>query len=316
MLFGVTIIQTYTYFNSSRDTQKLRLFVGTLFVLDIISTVFVAHPVYYYLVVNFGNLIPFLGWTWESTAYTAVSHTIKCMVQVFFATRIYLVRKPNWAVWGIVIFFALASFALGMVATYYNAKHHEIIDLLRRNFRIVVGTAAGFAVISDVTATAAMCHFLADFPTEMKTTKSLRNSLLIFVINRGALVTLLELIFAVSIVVAPVRAWWVPFYLTKNKMYINTTLAMLNSRGTLREKATVHTLGTIGFADPKKSSVATGERSHLRQSIPASILESPSTVDDMQQFRSSSPTLALHAHMNSAGTSTNELENFQISAEC
>ncbi|TDL17817.1 hypothetical protein BD410DRAFT_901168 [Rickenella mellea] len=323
-LFGVTVIQTYTYFNSSRDTVKFRLFVGALFVLDIASTVFVAHPLYYYLVnqlevVREQSPVSFCRLTLsdrETTAYTGIAHTVKCMVQIFFATRIYLVRKQNWAVPGIVVFFALASFALGLVTTYYNSRHHEIVDLLRRNFRIVVGTSAGFAVVSDVTATIAMCHFLANIPTEIRNTKSLRNSLLIFVINRGALVTVLELIYSIQIVVAPERSWWVPFWLTKNKMYINTTLAMLNSRGTLRGKATAHTMDTIRFADLKKSSTISGERSHLRQSVPASTLDPPSAVYDTQQFRPHSPTLPLHVHTTSAATSRSDPERIPVTSEC
>ncbi|TDL30213.1 hypothetical protein BD410DRAFT_798595 [Rickenella mellea] len=261
-LFGVTIVQTYTYFNTFRDTQMLKLF--------------------------FSSYIRYTT-IWESTAYTAISHTSKCMVQVFFATRIYLVRKHSWVIPGIV-----------------------------HSGWIVVGTAAGFAVISDVTATAAMCHFLAEIPSEMKSMKTLRNSLLIFVINRGALVTLLELIFGVSILVAPVRAWWIPFYLTKNKVYINTTRL---TRGTLRAKATAHTLGTIRFTDPKKSGITTGERTQLRQSFQASILDPPSAVyvrgaADTQQFRSSSPTLALHAHTNSVHTSGSDPDRIQAASEC
>jgi hypothetical protein len=58
MLFGITVCQTWGYFwhYSKRDPKSLQFFVLFIFFLDAVHTILCIYTVYWYLVLNFGNV--------------------------------------------------------------------------------------------------------------------------------------------------------------------------------------------------------------------------------------------------------------------
>ncbi|KAJ7855793.1 hypothetical protein B0H13DRAFT_1902950 [Mycena leptocephala] len=92
-LFGVTILQTRIYINSSRkDRRLLRIFIGFLIGMDLTHTVAVMQLVHSYVITeNFMN-VPKL--TAEISAYTILEGILMLFttfaVQIFFASRVYI----------------------------------------------------------------------------------------------------------------------------------------------------------------------------------------------------------------------------------
>ncbi|KAI9439323.1 hypothetical protein H4582DRAFT_132091 [Lactarius indigo] len=58
MLFGITILQTWIYYwqYGNRDPKALKLFIAVIFIVDTLHTVLCIYSVYWYLVLNFGNV--------------------------------------------------------------------------------------------------------------------------------------------------------------------------------------------------------------------------------------------------------------------
>jgi len=63
--------------------------------------------------------------------------------------------------------------------------------------------------------------------------------LFFFTVNRGLMVTIAQIGFGITFLIGPTKAIWMPFHLSLAKLHLNTLLAMLNSRSTLRARAGV-----------------------------------------------------------------------------
>ncbi|KAH9013730.1 hypothetical protein EDB84DRAFT_1532033 [Lactarius hengduanensis] len=58
MLFGITTLQTWIYYwrYGNRDPKALKLFIAVIFLLDALHTSLCIYSIYWYLVLNFGNV--------------------------------------------------------------------------------------------------------------------------------------------------------------------------------------------------------------------------------------------------------------------
>ncbi|KIJ63155.1 hypothetical protein HYDPIDRAFT_113746 [Hydnomerulius pinastri MD-312] len=61
--------------------------------------------------------------------------------------------------------------------------------------------------------------------------KSPLRGLFFFILNRGILVTIVQVGMLIAFTSAPGFLYWMPFHLCKSKLYTNTLRALLNSRG-------------------------------------------------------------------------------------
>ncbi|KAH7920451.1 hypothetical protein BV22DRAFT_802167 [Leucogyrophana mollusca] len=252
-LVGTTIMQGYTYYARSNDRWTLQLLVAVLLFLDISTTALMAATVYHYFIQNFGNFETFgnipKSWILEN----AITSLITCIAQVFFASRIYMVTR-QYAIFApydkIVpgVFFALGSLATAGVKTKYIATL-SVFSLASAEMQIAYSIEEACAVVSDILSTISMCYILASARGRVPKKSRLRR-LFFFILNRGILVTLVQIGMLVAFLGDPLFLYWIPFHTCKGKLYTNTLLAMLNSRGVGQSWSTAHTL-------------------HLRQSVDA-----------------------------------------------
>ncbi|KAH8984535.1 hypothetical protein EDB86DRAFT_3084429 [Lactarius hatsudake] len=58
MLFGITILQTWIFYwqYGNRDPKTLKLFIAVIFMMDTLHTILCVYSIYWYLVLNFGNV--------------------------------------------------------------------------------------------------------------------------------------------------------------------------------------------------------------------------------------------------------------------
>ncbi|KAF8883000.1 hypothetical protein BD779DRAFT_1802138 [Infundibulicybe gibba] len=258
-LGGMTIVQAYIIsrtretarpFGSWRDaccrnpvhqpgslTQSFHSF------FDLVSSALVAQSIYYYLVPHFGSLEPLTSVTPELSAECLLSTIITFMSQMYFVYQLYSVRRLDlgrWFVVGTITAFAILAFVGGVacVATMYVFKRGVLSDR-NHTFAIFFGLAKGFGALTDVLATIAMCMTLASSKTGMKGTTTLLNSLIQFIIHRGALVTLIQTLLLLTFFAAPTQLYWFAFHINVTKLYANTFFAMLNARSHLQHDTVV-----------------------------------------------------------------------------
>ncbi|KAJ7235839.1 hypothetical protein C8J57DRAFT_1530525 [Mycena rebaudengoi] len=236
VLSGITIMQAYVYFPTN-DRGFLQIIAILMIVFDLISTGLIAQGLYYYIVPNFGSLLPLGNLNPSLAAECFMSVFIVFVSHLFFALQIYSVigRGPNkYGVPGAVAFFGAVSFAgaIGCVITMFR-ESHNILTNRSYKFAAFVGIAKGAAAVADIIATVALCFFI----NESKGTNSMIKRLIGYVLQRGILVTLIQVTFLVIFFTTSTKFAWLAFHVNVTRTYANTFFAMLNARSSLKKKS-------------------------------------------------------------------------------
>ncbi|KAI0647281.1 hypothetical protein C8Q79DRAFT_1009394 [Trametes meyenii] len=115
-LFGILIVQTYTYYLSfPEDPKRLKAFIYILFLLECIQIIMATHDAFEVLGAGWGNFAALNSpqWLWFDTP--VMGGIISASVQTFYAWRIYVLSKSPLL--GIFIAMVAAMQGSGAVAT-------------------------------------------------------------------------------------------------------------------------------------------------------------------------------------------------------
>ncbi|GLB33479.1 hypothetical protein LshimejAT787_0103630 [Lyophyllum shimeji] len=250
-LYGITCLQTYIYYrNYRKDPQLLKATVAALWVLDTLTTIFVAHSLYTFFVLNFGKppqvdlIIP-----WSFTSEKLLVTLITFIAQVFYARTIWRVSS-NKSVPVVIVLLALAALALGIVTTEHLFRNPLTTSISDRKFSILSGLVQGFASLDDILITVALCYFLqtrrgGEFSSQNRTDVII-DSLMLYAVSRGILTAVTQILFLVLNVALPHDTFWQPFHQAVGKLYVNSVLATLNIRSAFNEPTEVK-LGGLQF---------------------------------------------------------------------
>ncbi|TDL23437.1 hypothetical protein BD410DRAFT_787272 [Rickenella mellea] len=259
-LLGVSIFQGYIFFTHYNDSLQLRSFVGFLLLLDVLSTVLNTFALRTIIITNWGNPATLLGAKSTLAAESAVTLVVTWLTQLFFAYRVRQVNPTTRVIPVLIVLFATLGIAAGMTRVHFLVVL-PFQDLVKLKFKVLNTCAGGFAALSDGLAIIAMCLTFVQTAIDTKRFQSVLRYLLIYTANRGIIVTSAQILVVVLYVYAPTKFYWAPVHDCLSKLYLNTLLAMLNSRALLRSKLFGETKVTqhnaIQF--PPDQSVVSGE---------------------------------------------------------
>ncbi|CAA7266643.1 unnamed protein product [Cyclocybe aegerita] len=261
ILYGVTSVQTFLYFNdvgNRRDSCVLKATVAFLWILDTIHMAFTTHGLYFYLVTNFGKFEVLLYPTWSMLAGVYVTALSDLTVRAFFAKRVYICEADfDWrqhtslnilstltvcgekrflARFLPIVIMALSlvvfAFAFGFASKGYVLKTFkglgEVSAMLYISF--------SGAVAADAVIAVSLCTLLVRSRTGFKRTDSIVTFLMAFTINTGLLTSICALACLVTYTLWPQKFIFMGLYFALGKLYINSLLASLNTRGALRNQ--------------------------------------------------------------------------------
>ncbi|THH05872.1 hypothetical protein EW145_g4476 [Phellinidium pouzarii] len=238
-LFGVSVVQGYFYFTHNNDSRNLKIFVACMLTLDFSTTALSSQSLYDYLIVNYGNPEALLYMTKPYIVEYFITAVVTLGSQLFYASRIHIAdkRSASYGIPIIIAVLALAAFGTAIGATHEIFHIQRLISgLQEKAMLIIAGINTALAATCDIVATLSMCIFLASQKSEYKQTRRIVSFLLFITINRGVLVAIAQLGFLTAYLGAPSKIYWMPFHLSVSKLHVNTLLAMLNSRLSLRAK--------------------------------------------------------------------------------
>ncbi|KIJ59487.1 hypothetical protein HYDPIDRAFT_33174 [Hydnomerulius pinastri MD-312] len=237
VLLGCTMLQVYFYFRNNKDGWGLKSLVITLCAasaLDTLSWAFFAYVYYYYLVKNFGNDLVLLNIPWPFGAEVFVEVVAAYLSQLFFAWQIYGFNKKSWPISAVIATFATVAFGSGIAVGVYSVQDVAVNSIGSKTTSVVTDINKGFATACDI-----VCQVLSYASDEFNLnppftrTNSMITLLIIYIVNRGVLLTLVQGTDLLLFVCAPNQDTWVPFHMCLSKVYVNTLLAMLNARSTI-----------------------------------------------------------------------------------
>ncbi|KAN0135333.1 hypothetical protein V8E53_006898 [Lactarius tabidus] len=236
VLFGLTLGQTWIYYWHywTKDTKSLKFFVAFVTVLDIAFTILTAYVLYWYLVLNFDNVEAAEETVWFTT-FQSVIGAIGCTaVQFFYARRIYLVCQ-NIIIPMVIVFICICSFASGI---YTNVTLLSTQTQSRYNSLLInVYVGMGCTILVDALITSLMCWALHRKKTGVASTDSMIMTLMAYTMNAGLLSTALGVAMTISFILAPDSMITQGIFWIVSKCYVNSMLAMLNSRNYIRNRS-------------------------------------------------------------------------------
>ncbi|VDC07097.1 unnamed protein product [Peniophora sp. CBMAI 1063] len=259
LVFGILCLQTWLYFSRYvHDSPWLKLFVASLWVLEVGHQISIAHFSWHYLVTDYGSLPGALSerTVWSLAAVVILGVTVAAIVKIFLGWRIYRVSGRHYWL-GATIVFSIAQFALG-IAFAARSVSLALDELTTLTTLPTIALSLGSA--TDVVIALVLSFYLHTMRTGYQKSERLIDRLIIFSVNTGALTAAVSVSVVVLFQTMPENFVYISVYFLVCKLYSNSCLATLNSRrgkGRGREEdAESHVAShALAFFSPRSNNV-------------------------------------------------------------
>ncbi|KAH7914412.1 hypothetical protein BJ138DRAFT_401033 [Hygrophoropsis aurantiaca] len=153
------------------------------------------------LISNFGNLAQLSLMTKSLNFEIVITVALVFLVQVFFASHIYQLDKKS----------------------------------TEKN-KILFGIRGSFSTIAGIITSIALTYLLANAKRKVTLQRSdkLAQKILKFIVGRGLLVSVAQILFLAIYLTHPHKLYWVPLHFMSSKVYVITMMTILNERKTAR----------------------------------------------------------------------------------
>jgi len=236
-LSGIVLFQTYLYYRSRTEEESpaLSVLVAVLAALDVTHISCVMLSCYHYLATNFNNpdaqeyLIAPLALTMGLTA------TITFLVQCFFALRVWKLSHGNAFVTVLIVIVSMARLSCGWTTTAKTIEHHSFLYLstvLRPLFFAGVSLAVG----ADVIITISLTYWLTVSRRKTQTMEAVIDKIILYTMETGLLISVVSITALIFLGTMPRNFLYIATHFVISKLYVNTFLATLNTRTSLRAR--------------------------------------------------------------------------------
>ncbi|KAH9975187.1 hypothetical protein BJV74DRAFT_181642 [Russula compacta] len=235
VLYGVTIVQSWNYYwhgARNRDSMIMKGFILLLLVLDTVQTAFHIYVLYWYLIQNFADVNNLDINMWAMEAQVSINYNIAFLIQLFYARRLYL-TSHSIAVPVIIAGLTVFGFGLGIAFTI----REPVLKRFSRYRPLIwlISAGLGGGALVDILIAISMCWCLYHKRTGYPRTDSMIMTLMIYCINTGLLTSVLATASLISFAISPTTVIAQAFYGPLGKCYVNSLLALLNNRESIRE---------------------------------------------------------------------------------
>ncbi|EIM81688.1 uncharacterized protein STEHIDRAFT_161859 [Stereum hirsutum FP-91666 SS1] len=258
VLYGATILQTWIYFSlvstsdlyrdkllrivhrldrhsSKSDTRTTKALVFSLFFLDTMHLILCIRTIYWYLITNYNNPPALDASVWSMNIQTDFNGLIGLFVELFFARRVWMM-SGNMLLTGVIVILATIHFSLGVVFTVRGFALGRFS--LYSELTWVTCTGLGSAAAADIIIAGAMCWYLFHSRTGFKRTDSMLMALMLYSINTGLVTSVVATTAVITFAIMPTNFVWLACFWVLGKCYVNSFLAILNGRESIRERST------------------------------------------------------------------------------
>ncbi|TFK72643.1 hypothetical protein BDN72DRAFT_835949 [Pluteus cervinus] len=235
-LWGVTCVQTYTYFTrKSRDGPAYKAIIAFLFVLDVLDSVLLGHFLYFYLITHSTNPIASLPPPWSCTGRGIVSFLSDFIIRMMFGIRVYKFSQKNLILIIWITMISLIPFAFGLYSMSMAFQIHSYAHL-EPPYSIAVYVIFSANVVADLSIAISLCYLLYRSRTGFRRTDLLIRTLMVYTVNTGVIVALDTTFLLTTFVTMPQSLIYDIPYLPLVKLHLNAYLACLNAREAIQEK--------------------------------------------------------------------------------
>jgi len=252
--YGISVVQVYLYFcNYPKDSIFLKLTVAALWTLDTLSSIVYSHALYTLYVLNFNNLFADARMPWSLPLAMAILTTTATTSLFFYGWQIWSVSR-NFVVVGVIISLGLVSYGAGLYLSVYLFRFLTIASLFGHTARSITMIIESTGLVCDLTITTSLIYYLrSQKAAGVRSTRDMIDSLIMHAMTRGILTAVCVTALFIMDVAFPNEFYWIPFFELLGKLYVNSILATLNVRNSVRGKGllevwTRSTLPAMEFA--------------------------------------------------------------------
>ncbi|PAV19542.1 hypothetical protein PNOK_0447600 [Pyrrhoderma noxium] len=233
-LWGAGTVQLYLYYDkySRKDKWFLKLFVFTVWALDTTLQVITIHSGYKSFVTSFGDFISLLRFDRESAYGSIFTAIIDALVQGFYCVRIFRLSRKNYILTGVVAILVTAQAAL--LIAYFGLVYNFTVFTQLQDVIKVEHAINATQVAAELLLSGTLVLLLLRSRSGVRNTDSVIHKLVMYTVSTGLLTGLCAVVALITEFASPDTYAYVLLGLLIPVIYMNSMLASLNSRESLR----------------------------------------------------------------------------------
>ncbi|KAJ7764344.1 hypothetical protein B0H16DRAFT_1718278 [Mycena metata] len=236
ILYGMGLLQAYLYFYwYPGDGWFTKAAVILITLCETAQTCLFFGGSYQFFIFGFGDFTPFTPVPWESKAQLLALTLSTFIAQEYFAHTLYLIHERKILYPLFVSLLGLASLGAGIAQCSILFSITSFVELGKTS--TALNAQAATALACDFAITAGLCWRLNTSRTGIQSTNRLINFVIMTVINRGVLTMLFALLNIILWVTQPEAFYFLLMNSMCGKFYMNSMLAILNTRDHARTLA-------------------------------------------------------------------------------
>ncbi|KAK0223768.1 hypothetical protein IW262DRAFT_1458812 [Armillaria fumosa] len=236
-LFGTLSAQLYLYYLAfPNDRRFTKYIVYGIYVIEFAQAMLVAHDAFAMYGYGFGDMDALTRINFFWIAGPIVSAVAACVVQVFYAYRIFVVSKSRIIPISIVCVSLISTVAATITGT-YGFETGIITELNNRKTNIASGIWCGASALCDTLIAICMTYYASSFSfsllrstTNFRRTRVLVTKIIRLSIETGSVTAVVALLNFILFIAFPHKTFYITPSLLVPKLYANAVYMMLNSR--------------------------------------------------------------------------------------
>ncbi|KAF8581216.1 hypothetical protein K439DRAFT_1636371 [Ramaria rubella] len=240
ILTGINLCRTYEYVSSNSDRKIFKGVLILLVLLDLCGSLVITLVLDHNVIGSFGEPIGAALNSLPSYYFleNLGSVLVTIATQSYTAWTIYMVDGRWWPLCVLILGGVLGELGLGIYIVAQMAHGSSLSSISGGSFHLIAGLWNAVASFVDIIATIGLCTLLHTVRTPFRSTDHLINRIMFNFINRGVLITVVQILFVALWFAQSTTLLWTPFYFATGKLYLTTLLALLNMKGHTENKHT------------------------------------------------------------------------------
>ncbi|KAK1231446.1 hypothetical protein PQX77_005426 [Marasmius sp. AFHP31] len=234
MLEMLILTDTYYYYSHyKKDSLALKVFIGTVVLVDFVSLMTDFADVYYLAVKYWGQEIVLQQQYWPVPAYLATTGVTALLVQCFLIQRVWVLTK-NFILPSILVLGALASFGGSLATAISFAIYRAYADRFKGRVPVILWMSLTTA--TDVGITLILILRLYSMKTSFKQTETIIQRLIRTSMQTGSTTCVVAIITLITYLINNASNVETAFAFILGRVYVLTLLYNVNLRATNRDQ--------------------------------------------------------------------------------
>jgi len=232
--YGITCVQICFYnITFPNESKILRSLVNILWILDTLHLSCVISTMYFFLITSRNTAVWGTTATWTDGALIILSHLSDCLVRCIFIHRICHLIGRRFLVISAFGTLTLVSAGFGIFYGVLAVSHPPSV-LAAQTLSFIVYAGLATSAATDIAISTTLCCFFNQMAHEVESAHPLLNKLRFFAIQAGVLPSVVALTSLITYAIYPRTFMYMGVFFVLPKATLNSMLAMLNARKTLR----------------------------------------------------------------------------------